>query len=96
LAKYALRDGVIRLEDAVRKMTSLPANRLGLRDRGLLKVGMKADVVVFDPATLNDEATFENPKRYPTGVEQVIVNGVRVVVDGEHTGRKPGTVLRHE
>lgn len=95
LAKYALRDGVLRLEDAVRKMTSLPANRLGLTDRGLLKVGMRADVVVFNPETINDEATFEDPKRYPSGVEQVIVDGVRVVVDGEHTGRKPGTVLRH-
>jgi len=95
LAKYALRDGVLRLEDAVRKMTSLPAGRLGLQDRGLLKVGMRADVVVFDPATLNDNATFESPKQYPSGIEQVIVNGVRVVVDGEHTGKKPGTVLRH-
>ncbi len=95
LAKYALRDGVIRLEDAVRKMTSLPAARLGIQDRGILKVGMRADVVVFDPKTLNDEATFEDPKRYPTGVEQVIVNGVRVIVDGDHTGRKPGMVLRH-
>ncbi|MEX0974492.1 MAG: D-aminoacylase [Bacillota bacterium] len=95
LAKYALRDGVLRLEDAVRKMTSLPANRLGLTDRGLLKVGMRADVVVFNPKTINDEATFEDPKRYPSGIEQVIVNGVRVVVDGAHTGRKPGTVLRH-
>ncbi len=95
LAKYALRDRVLRLEDAVRKMTSLPANRLGIHDRGLLKVGMRADVVVFDPKTLNDEATFEDPKRYPKGVEQVIVNGVRVIADGEHTGEKPGIALRH-
>jgi len=95
LAKYALRDGVLRLEDAVRKMTSLPATRLGLQDRGLLKVGMRADVVVLNPVTLNDNATFEKPKQYPSGVEQVIVNGVRVVVDGDHTGRKPGLVLRH-
>lgn len=94
LAKYALRDGVLRLEDAVRKMTSLPASRLGLADRGFLKPGAAADVVVFSPVTLNDEATFETPKRYPTGVEQVIVNGVRVVADGEHTGRKPGAVLK--
>lgn len=95
LAKYALRDGVLRLEDAVRKMTSLPAGRLGLKDRGYLKPGAIADVAVFNPASLNDEATFETPKRYASGVEQVIVNGVRVIVDGEHTGRKPGTVLRH-
>jgi N-acyl-D-amino-acid deacylase len=95
LAKYALRDGALRLEDAVRKMTSLPANRLGLKDRGLLRVGAKADVVVFNPETINDEATFENPKKYPSGVEQVIVNGVRVIAGGEHTGKRPGVVMRH-
>lgn len=95
LAKYALRDGVLRLEDAVRKMTSLPANRLGLKDRGLLRVGAKTDVVVFNPETLSDEATFETPKKYPSGVEQVIVNGVRVIVGGEHTGRRQGVVIRH-
>ena len=95
LARYALKDKVLRLEDAVRKMTSLPATRLGIPDRGFIKEGAKADVVVFNPETLEDKATFEEPKRYPEGIDEVIVNGVRVIVEGEHTGKRPGEVLKH-
>lgn len=94
ISKYAIRDRLITLEDAVRKMTSLPANRLGIRDRGLLKPGYKADIVVFDPASVKDEATFESPKMYPSGIKYVLVNGIITVKDGEHTGAKAGKVLR--
>ncbi|MFH2112210.1 MAG: D-aminoacylase [Candidatus Bathyarchaeota archaeon] len=93
LGEY-VRRGVIALPEAVRKMTSAPAQRLGIWDRGLIRVGFKADLVVFDPATVKDEATFEDPHRYPSGIPYVIVNGVPVVDNGEHTGALPGRVLR--
>ena len=82
------------LEEAVRKMTGAVAARLGLRDRGLLREGMFADVVVFDDATIIDLATPEKPHQISRGVEQVFVNGVQVLRDGKHTGATPGRVLK--
>ena len=75
-------------------MTSLPANRLGLADRGILREGLKADVVVFDPATIKDTATYENPTQYSQGVDWVLVNGKAVVADGKPTNALPGHILR--
>jgi N-acyl-D-aspartate/D-glutamate deacylase len=85
---------ILTLEDGVRRMTSLPAQRLRLKDRGLLREGYWADVVVFDPDRIADTATFASPKQYPAGINYVVVNG-RVVIDlGKHTGERPGMVLR--
>jgi len=86
--------GLLSLPDAVLKMTGGPARVLGLRDRGLLREGYRADVTVFDPATIIDRATFEAPHQYPAGIATTIVNGVVVVEDGRHTGARPGRVLR--
>ncbi|WP_340104247.1 N-acyl-D-amino-acid deacylase family protein [Rhodohalobacter sp. 8-1] len=94
LAKYVREDQVISLEEAVRKLTSLPAENLRLEKRGSLKVGHFADVVVFDPETIQDNATFEDPHQLATGVEHVWVNGVQVLKDGGHTGAMPGRVVR--
>lgn len=94
LGKYARDDKVLTLEDAVRKMTWSTAQILGLRERGLLKEGMFADVVVFDPATIADVATFEKPHQNSIGVRDVFVNGVAVWKDGKHTGATPGRALR--
>ena len=85
---------MIPLEDAVRKMTSAVAARLSIRDRGLLREGFAADVVVFDPETIGDRATYEKPHQLSKGVRHVLVNGVAVVSDGEHTGAKPGQIVR--
>jgi dihydroorotase/N-acyl-D-amino-acid deacylase len=93
LGKFVRDEGVIPLEDAVRKMTSAVADRLSLRDRGLLRTGMLADVVIFDPATISDRATFEEPHQLSVGVRDVWVNGVRVVKNSEHTGAKPGRIV---
>jgi dihydroorotase/N-acyl-D-amino-acid deacylase len=93
LGKFVREEGVIPLEDAVRKMTSSVADRLSLRDRGLLCTGMLADVVIFDPATISDRATFEEPHQLSVGVRDVWVNGVRVLKDNEHTGAKPGRIV---
>jgi N-acyl-D-amino-acid deacylase len=82
------------LEEAVRCMTSAAAARLGLTDRGLVRDGYAADVVIFDPGRVRATATYEDPRRYPEGVEWVLVGGVPVVADGEHTGARPGHVLR--
>ena len=81
------------LEECVRKMTSLPAGRLGLNDRGTVQTGMAADLVVFDPDTVLDTATFENPRSFPEGIPYVIVNGQVVKAEGRHTGVLPGRVL---
>jgi len=81
-------------EEAVRKVTSLPAARLGLQDRGLLREGMRADLVLLDPARVCDGATYDEPMRYPEGVDWVLVNGTPVVEEGQHTGALPGRVLR--
>lgn len=94
LAKYVRTDSVLTLPDAIRKLTSLPAKNLNIARRGTLAPGFHADVVVFDPATIQDHATFERPHQYATGVSQVFVNGVQVIRDGEHTGAKPGRVVR--
>jgi N-acyl-D-amino-acid deacylase len=94
LGKYVRQDSLFPLEEAVRKMTGATAARLKLRDRGLLREGMFADVVVFDPATIIDRATFEQPHQLSIGVRHVFVNGVEVVRDGVHTNATPGRVLR--
>jgi N-acyl-D-amino-acid deacylase len=94
LGRYVRDEGVITLEEAVRRLTTLPAQNLGLRRRGQLAAGYYADVVIFDPATIIDHATFEEPHRYATGVRDVLVNGVPVLRDGEHTGATPGRVVR--
>jgi N-acyl-D-aspartate/D-glutamate deacylase len=94
LAKYVRTDSVLTLEDAVRKMSGATAARLKLRDRGLLREGMFADIVVFDEKRIQDIATFENPHQLSVGVEHVLVNGVSVVADGKHTGATPGRVVR--
>lgn len=93
LGKYVREEKILRLEDAVRKMTSLPAQRLGLRDRGTLRVGNWADVVIFDPDRVADRATFDNPHQYPVGIEYVLVNGKVVIEKGNHTGAHPGRAL---
>ena len=79
----------------MRKMTGWPAQRMGLTDRGLIRDGMRADIVVFDLDTLDDGATWDKPTAAPSGIETVIVNGVITLADGKHTGAKAGTVLRH-
>jgi N-acyl-D-amino-acid deacylase len=94
LGKYARDEKVITMEEAVRKMTSAPAQRLGLKNRGLLREGFKADVVVFNPETVKDEATFTEPHRYASGIPFVVCNGVFTVDKGKHTGALPGKMLR--
>jgi len=94
LGRYVRDEGVLSLEEAVRKMTSAVATRLRIRDRGMLTVGYFADVVVFDPATVGEQATFQRPNQLSTGVEQVFVNGRAVVSDGVHTGALPGRAVR--
>lgn len=93
LGKYVREEKVISLAEAIRRLTGLPATNLGLDRRGFLRRGMFADVVVFDPATIADRATFENPHQYSVGVKHVFVNGVQVLKDGEHTNAKPGRAL---
>ena len=94
LRKYVREDGALTLPDAIRKFSALPAQRMRLTDRGVLKQGVWADVVVFDPATIRDKATFENPNQLSEGMEDVLVNGVPVIEGGKMTGKLPGRVLR--
>ena len=94
LALYSRERGLFDLPGAVRKMTSMPADQIGLRDRGRIARGAKADIVVFDAARVKDEATFADPHRYPTGIRHVLVNGTLVVEAGTHTGARPGRGLR--
>lgn len=94
LRKYVREEKKLRLEDAIRKFSSLPAARLRLADRGVLKKGMWADIVVFDPATIRDLATFENPNQLSEGMQYVLVNGVPVIDDGKMTNALPGKVVR--
>ena len=84
----------VPLQEAIRRLSALPAGNLGLRDRGQLKPGLVADVVLFDPKTIGDHSTFEKPRHYATGVSAVFVNGVQVLKDGEHTGATPGRFVR--
>jgi N-acyl-D-amino-acid deacylase len=93
LAHYVREEGLLTLETAVRKMTGASAERMGLTDRGTLRPGQAADVVLFDPSTIQDEATYEEPNRYPTGISWVIVNGVVVKEGDRHTGALAGEVL---
>ena len=95
LGHYARDEHLFALEEAVRKMTSLPARRLGLQDRGIVRVGMKADLVVFDPQQMQDTATFETPFAYPAGFVHVFVNGQQVLDGGKRTRRRPGRPLLH-
>jgi N-acyl-D-aspartate/D-glutamate deacylase len=85
---------VLSLEAAIAKLTSVPAERLGLSDRGVIREGLAADLVVFDPVTVLDLATFEEPARYPTGIPHVVVNGRLAVRDGKETGERSGRLLR--
>jgi N-acyl-D-amino-acid deacylase len=94
LGKYVRDEHVLPLEDAIRKMSGAVADRLLIKDRGLLREGMYADVVVFDPATIQEHTTYEKPNQVSTGVREVFVNGVEVIRDGKHTGAKPGRVVR--
>jgi dihydroorotase/N-acyl-D-amino-acid deacylase len=94
LRKYVREEGKLRLEDAIRKFSALPAQKMRLADRGVLKKGMWADVVVFDPATIRDRATFEDPNQLSEGMQFVLVNGVPVIENGQQTGALPGKVLR--
>ncbi len=94
LERYVVEKGLLSFSDAIRKMTSLPAQILGIRDRGLLRPGMRADIVVLDPDGVVDRATFEDPQLYPLGIEYVFVDGVAVVSGGGHTDARPGRVLR--
>ncbi len=94
LGKYVREERILSLEDAIRKMTSLPAQRVGLKNRGLLKPGFFADVVLFDPNTITDKATFENPHQYSEGIRLVLVNGMPVWEEGKFTGNLPGRILR--
>jgi len=95
LGKYVREDKIISIEEAVRRLSALPAQTLGIEDRGRLEVGRYADVVIFDPATIADRSTFADPHRYAVGMRHVFVNGVQVLADGEHTGARPGRFVRH-
>ena len=94
LAEFVRAEKHLRLPEAIRKMTSFPAQRLGLPDRGILRDGFRADIVVFDPATVKTHATREDPHHYPVGIDYVIVNGKVVIENGENTGALPGRALR--
>ena len=96
LGQFVREEGLLRLEEAVRKMSAIPAQRLGLKDRGILRDGMKADIVVFDPDRVAAGATFDQPKQYPVGIDYVLVNGKLVVDNGVHTGALPGRALRSQ
>ena len=95
LGRYVREQGVIGFEEAVRRMTSLPAQKFGLGDRGLLRPGYAADIVVFDPAKVSDRATFQQPHQYPEGIPYVVVNGKLVVDEGRHTGTRSGVSIRN-
>jgi N-acyl-D-amino-acid deacylase len=94
LAKYVREDKVIGLEEAVRRMTSLPARKFGLKERGLLMEGMKADILVFDENTIKDLSVYEKPHQFTTGIEYILVNGKLVLDKGNHTGVKSGITIK--
>jgi N-acyl-D-amino-acid deacylase len=93
LGKYVRDEKVISLQEAVRRLTSLPANNLGLAGRGMLKGGYFADVVIFDPNNIADKATFDKPHQFAVGVKDVFVNGIQVLSNGEHTRKFPGCAV---
>ena len=93
LGRYVREEQLLTLEQAIHKMTGMPAEQLGLPDRGQLQIGRSADVVIFDPETVIDRATFDDPHQFPTGIESVIVNGTLVVHQGEHLESRPGKVV---
>jgi N-acyl-D-amino-acid deacylase len=94
LGKYVREEKLVRLEEMVKKMTSIPAKKFGISKRGVLKAGNFADIVVFDAGRIIDKATWSDPHQYPAGVEYVIVNGEIVIDRGAHTGKLPGRILR--
>ena len=94
LGTYARDRGIVPLEVAVAKLTSVPAARIGFRDRGVVREGAVADLVVFDPATIADAATYTEPSRHPVGLDHVVVNGGLAVEDGQETGVRTGRLLR--
>jgi dihydroorotase/N-acyl-D-amino-acid deacylase len=94
LGKYVRDEHLLTLEEAIRKMTSKAAGRVHLADRGILRPGMVADITIFDPTTIRDVSTFEDPKHYSTGIRHVFVSGHRVVADGKITAERPGRPLR--
>ena len=94
LGRYVREEGLVPLEEAVRRLTSMPAENLGIEERGRLQTGFHADVVVFDPEAIIDHATFEDPHHLSTGMLHVFVNGTAVLEDGEHTSATPGRVVR--
>lgn len=96
LGKYVREEKIIPLEEAIRKLTSLSAEKLRIKKRGLLKEGYFADIVIFDADKIQDHATFEKPHQYATGMVHVFVNGVQVLKDGEHTGAKGGRFIKRE
>ena len=93
LSRFVRELGVLSLEEAIQRMTSWPATRMRLQDRGSIREGLWADVVVFDPLTVRDTATYDQPLTFPEGIEVVIVNGQVVIEQGRHTGARPGKVL---
>jgi N-acyl-D-amino-acid deacylase len=95
LGRYVREKRLCTWQEAVRKMTSLPADFLGLKDRGRIKEGMAADIVIFNPETVIDRATFSDPHQYPKGIEYVITNGTIVIQQEKHTGALSGKILRH-
>ena len=95
LGRYVREKKIISLQEAIRRMTSLPARKFGLKDRGLILEGLAADLVVFDPSTISDQATFSKPHQYASGIKMVLVNGTVAARDGQHTGTRSGKTLRH-
>jgi N-acyl-D-amino-acid deacylase len=96
LGRYVRDEKLVSLEEAIRRLAALPAENLGLKDRGRIAEGLVADIVVFDPATIQDHATFEKPHQYATGMVHVLVNGVSVLANGDHTGAKPGKFVKRQ
>ena len=96
LGKYAREDKIFDLATAIKKMTSMPAEKLKLKNRGKIKQGYIADITVFNPKTVIDNATFVDPHQFPTGIEYVIVNGKITVKKGEHTGERSGKILKYK
>jgi N-acyl-D-aspartate/D-glutamate deacylase len=94
LGYYCRERGIFDLPTAVKKMTSMPADQMGLTDRGRVAKGKKADLVIFEADTVEDQATFSQPHQYPVGISHVVVNGELVIDEGKHTGKRPGRILR--